>query len=620
MPLEPLSSGEAEELLGQLLHGVDLTAEERARLLAAAQGNPFFLQQMVAMRTEAGEDAATVPPTIQAVLTARIDRLPPSQRAVIERGSIEGGTFHRGSLLALLPYEAQPELDANLDELLRRELIHRDRPDLEDEDAYRFDHILIRDATYGLLSKRARADLHERHARWLEGRTEPMLGEQAELTGYHLEQAFRCRLEVEPAARESYRPLATDGGRHLGTAGRGALARDDLPAAINLLERATSLLPGDDTAVGALTPELGLALTEAGKLSEAEQVLDAAVTQATARGGGATQAHAEVVRLFARLQVDTEAGAGEIRRRFDPLLALFEQDGDDLGLSRLWRLRALVHWIEARSTDAEPAWERAAEHARRAGDERGWAEALSWLASSTYLGPVPVEDGIARCESIRVELSEFRRSQALVLQPLAGLRAMRGEFELARGLLAESSAILTDLGVTMHTAVSHHEVDVALASGDIAGAAALLNTGYERLEEMGEKALLSTTAAMLAHVVFDQGRFEDAWKFTQAAEDTAATDDVSVQVLWRTARARLLAQRGAMEEAKRTAAEAVALAARTDWLTERADALLAQAQVLRAAGDASAAADACRSALDLYTRKGNQVGAQRAHSLLDKDV
>lgn len=621
MPLAPFSPGEAQELLGQLLHGVDLPADERAQLLAVAEGNPLFLQQMVAVRTEAGDDGAgTVPPTIQAVLTARIDRLPANQRAVIERGSIEGGTFHRGSLAALLPDDAQQELDANLGELLRRKLIRRGTPDLENEEAYRFDHILIRDATYGLLPKHVRADLHERHALWLEGRTEPMLGERAELAGYHLERAFHCRMEVEPAARESYRPLAANGGRHLGTAGQAALARDDLPAAINLLGRATTLLSGDEAAVGGLMPELGLALTEAGKLSEAERILDVAVRQATARGDGVAKAHAEVVRLSLRLQVDTEAGTGEIRQKFEPLLALFEEDGDDLGLGRLWRLQALVHWIEARSTDAEPAWERASEHARRAGDERGWAEALSWLASSAYVGPAPVKDGIARCESIRAELGEFRRSQALVLQPLAGLWAMRGEFARARRLLAESSSILTDLGVTMHTAVSHHEAYVALASGDTVGAATLLTKGYERLEEMGEKALLATTAAMLADVVFEQGRLDDAWKFTQVAEDAAAADDLSVQILWRRVRARLLVQRGAAAEAKRMGAEAVALAALTDWLTERADALLSQAEVLGGAGDARAAADACRSAIDLYVRKGNEVGARRAHSLLDKEL
>jgi class 3 adenylate cyclase/tetratricopeptide (TPR) repeat protein len=618
VPLEPLLPGEAGELLEQLISSADMTSEEGATLLVAAEGNPFFLQQMVAVRAEARDDATAVPPTIQAVLTARIDRLPPGERAVIERGSIEGRTFHRGSLAELLPEAAQEDLDANLAELVRRQLIRPGRPDFENEEAYRFDHILIRDATYSLLPKHLRADLHERHARWLERRTDP--GEHAELAGYHFEQAFRCRVDVEPAAREIYQSLATSGGRHLETAGRRALARDDLPAAISLLERATVLLSEDDAALDEIMPELGMALRDAGRLSEAERVLDDAVSQAAARDDARAEAHAEVARLFVRLQVDTDAGAREVRERFDSLRAVFERTDDDLGLGRLWRLRALVFWTEARSTNADAAWECAAKHAQRAGDERGWSDALSWLASSAYIGPAQVEIGIARCETIRAQLSGHRRSQALVLHPLAGLRAMRGEFAVARSLLADSNAILTELGVTMHTAVSHHEAFVALISGDAAGAEAVLRTGYERLAGMGEKALLATTAAILAHVIYEQGRPEDAWEFTQVAEDAAAADDLSAQILWRTVRARLLARRGEMADAERMSAEAVGLAGRTDWLTDHADALLSQAKVFRMAGETKAATEALENAIALYRRKGNTVGARRARSSLDFQV
>ena len=618
--LEPLSPREAGELLEQLVRDADLTTEEPSQLLLPAEGNPFFLQQMVAMRAEAHDDTTAVPPTIQAVLTARIDRLPPGERAVIERGSIEGRTFHRGSLAELLSEEEQEDLDANLAELIRRELIRRGVPDFENEQAYHFDHILIRDATYSLLPKHLRGDLHERHARWVERRIDQKLGEHAELVGYHLEQAFRCHLEVEPSAQETYRLLATSGGRHLGTAGRRALARDDLPAAVNLLERATHLLPDDDPALGDLEPELGMALTEAGRLSEAEGILDVAVAHAAARGDSGARAHAEVAGLFARLQMDTDAGAREVRERSDPLQATFERGDDDLGLGRLWRLRALVSWIEANSADADAAWERAAEHAQRAGDDRGWSEALSWLASSAYVGPAHVDDAIARCESIRGQLSGRRLSQALVLHPLAGLRAMRGEFAAARHLLAESNAIFTDLGVTMHTAVSHHEAFVALVSGDAAGAEAVLRTGYERLAKMGEKALLATTAAMLAHVLYEQRRLDDAWAFTRAAKEASAANDLSAQIMWRAVRARLLARKGEMAEAKRLSAEAVALAAPTDWLTDRADSLLSQAQVLRMAGDTRAAMDAFQDAIGLYSRKGNTIGARHARSSLDIQV
>ena len=165
--LEPLSTDEASALLGEL-GGAELTADERAQLLTTAEGNPFFLQQMAANRAETPEAPIAASPTIQAVLTARIDRLGPAERAIVEHGSIEGRTFHRGVLVDLLPDEYADHLGASLAALIRRELIRAARPDLEGEQAFRFSHILIRDATYVLMPKQRRAHLHERFARWLE--------------------------------------------------------------------------------------------------------------------------------------------------------------------------------------------------------------------------------------------------------------------------------------------------------------------------------------------------------------------------------------------------------------------------------------------------------------------
>lgn len=620
LELEPLPPEVAHELLNQLDRGADIGADDRARLLATAEGNPFFLQQMIAMRTELPEEAGGIPPTIQAVLTARIDGLSVAERAVIERGSIEGRTFHRRPLAELLSEEDRDQLDANLAALVSRDLIHLGRPDFEDEQAYRFNHILIRDATYSGIPKHLRADLHERHAGWLERRADRDPSDHAELIGYHLERAFRCHVELEPAAEERYRPLAVRAGGRLGAAGRAALARDDLPAAIGLLDRATELIPEGNAARSALLPELGTALTDAGRLPEAELVLDRAVAEASAHRRAAAEAHALVAWLFVRLQVDTEAGARGVRERFDALLSTFERAGDDLGLGRLWRLRGLVHWIEARSGEADTAWRRAVDHAHRAGDERGWSSALSWLASSALSGPAPVDEAIARCRTIREQLSGHRREQASVLDHLAGLHAMRGEFAAARKLIAEREAVMTELGVTMHTAVSHDEAFVAMLSGDAAGAEAVLRAGYERLIEMGEKALLASTAAMLAQTACEQGHLDDAWDFTLTAEQTAAADDLSAQIGWRSARARILARRDDVREAKVLSEEAVRLAARTDWLSDHADVLLSRAEVLGLADEPAAAADALQGAIALYERKGNTIGLRRARSMLAAQI
>ena len=137
---------------------------------------------------------------------------------------------------------------------------------------------------------------------------------------------------------------------------------------------------------------------------------------------------------------------------------------------------------------------------------------------------------------------------------------------------------------------------------------------------MGERALLSSTAAMLAHALYEQDRLDEAWAFTEVAEETAAADDLSAQVTWRSERARLLARRGAFADAKRIAAEAVRIAARTDWLAEHGDALLAQAEVLQRADEPAAAAAALREAVGLYERKGNQIGVRRASAMQVMDV
>ena len=614
--LEPLSMGDANALFARMPEGTELSSEERDRVLAASEGNPFFLQQMVAVRAELGAEADAIPPTIQAVLTSRIDRLPEPERAALEGAAIEGRSFHRGALAELVAAPHREALDGALASLADRGLISPGPSGFTNEAAYRFDHILIRDATYSLIPKRTRAELHERHAGWLEQRSDYELGEHEEVIGYHLEQAVRCRLELEPAARERHRELAVRGADHLGAAGRVSYARDDMPAAINLLERATALLPEDEPARGSLLPELGSALTDAGRLAEAEGALDTAVDEASRRGDDRAMAHATVARLFLRLQVDTELATREVRGGFESLRETFEAAGDELGLGRLWRLRGLIHWIEAQAASADGAWERAADHSRRAGDERGWAESLSWLASSAYVGPVHVDAAIERCERIRAQLGGHRRAQALVLDHLAAIRAMRGELEAARGLIADSRALLGELGVSMHTAVSHDEALVALASGDAPGAEAALRAGYERLAEMGEKALLADTAAMLAHAVYEQGRYDEAWELTQEAEAAADPDDLSAQMGWRTSRARLLARRGDLAEAKRLSGEAVELAARTDWLSDHAEALLAHGEVLRMSSQPEEAAAAIREARSLYERKGNEVGTRRARSLL----
>jgi ATP/maltotriose-dependent transcriptional regulator MalT len=169
----------------------------------------------------------------------------------------------------------------------------------------------------------------------------------------------------------------------------------------------------------------------------------------------------------------------------------------------------------------------------------------------------------------------------------------------------------------MHSAVTHYDAFVALLAGDPAGAEAVLRSGYEQLDAMGERSLLATTAGLLARALIAQGRDDEAWAYLDVADDAAAADDLSVHMVSRAERARLLVRRGAAGEAERLSAEAVAVAARTDWLADHAGTLVARAEVLRATGDGSGARATVAEALALYERKGDEVSAARARGLLD---
>ena len=195
---------------------------------------------MVALLRESPGGAVAVPPTIQALLAARLDQLDPAERVVLERGSVEGRVFHRGAVQALSPDEAQ--LVGPLTALVRRELLRPDRPQFPGEDAFRFRHLLIRDAAYDALPKATRAELHERFATWIAERGADLV-ELDEIVGYHLERAYRYRVELGPAD-EAALALSERAAERLAAAGTKAAARGDMRAAtVSLLARAVALLP-----------------------------------------------------------------------------------------------------------------------------------------------------------------------------------------------------------------------------------------------------------------------------------------------------------------------------------------------------------------------------------------
>jgi predicted ATPase/DNA-binding SARP family transcriptional activator/class 3 adenylate cyclase len=626
--LEPLSYDDCAELIANLRGPEQLPAKSEARIAEAAEGNPLFAEELLAMvidevraeptdRDPAPDDASrlSLPPTIQALLSARLELLPDDERALLELASVEGTQFHRGAVSELAPSRSEVSLDSGLSALVRRDLIRPDRVTFAGEQAFRFRHVLIRDAAYESLRKDARAELHERFAGWLERTAGPRLPEFEEIVGYHLELAYRYVWLLRSAHAPAH-ALAARASRRLESAGRRALRRSDLPAALGLLERAAALPVDDDPTRANLLVDLAATQIEAGKLTKAKSVLSEAGRLAAAQHDAHASAHVEVQRQFLQLEEVTEHGTEEAKQVVERVLPVFEEADDRLGLCRALRLRAYLHWIEAGAAAAARAWEQAAEHARLAGAERERIELLTWVASSLFFGPTPVDEAIITCEQIRAEVSADTAAEAATLNPLAGLHAMGGRFALARELLATSRSLLADIDPTLNLAVSHPRAIVEMLAGDPATAEAYLKADSETLDEMKDKALLSTTDAFRAQALLAQERDEEAEHYTRLSEQRAATSDLLTQIIWRSVRARIRARHGCIDQAEALAREAVSLAMQTDFLNQRGDALLDLAHVLHDAGRPEAAGARASEALDLYEQKGNSVAAANARSFL----
>jgi tetratricopeptide (TPR) repeat protein len=604
--LEELSEHDAHELVESLAHD-GLRGVDAERVVQTAEGNPLFLEQLVTTLAERGE--GELPPSIQAVLAARIARLDSGERIVLERAAVEGRNFKLSSVATLLPESEQAGLGQRLMALMRRQLIQPDPSAFAGEDDYRFNHALIQEAAYSGMSKELCAELHERLANWLALTDD---GED-EIVGYHLEQAYRCSDQlglVGPAERA----LAREAKTRLEAAGRKALLRGDAGGAGGLFERAASLLAPDDPARLSLLPTLGAAFFEAGRFADADRVLAEALERSTDE---LLEARARVEQQFVRLQTQTGA-IDDVERVADAAVKVFQEHEDDSGQSRAWCLKATIAWIGGQAATADEAWQRGAECALRAGDKREVFEILDWRASAAVVGPTPVDEAIELCVQIRDQVRSSPVAMAETLHPLAVLYAMRGEFDVARVLVNEGNAIIEELGRIYSAGLSHHEAFVEMLAGEPAVAEERLRRAYETLEEMGEKTLLASTAAFLAQAIYAQDRPEEAFHFSLVSRELAEDEDLSAQVVGRGASAKILARQGRGDEAEPLARQAVELAASTDFLTHRGEAFLDLAEVLQLNGRATEAEKALRAGLELFERKGDIVSGERARTCLEQ--
>ena len=328
--LEPLSDDETTALADQLLPEAALDADTHDRLVAAAEGNPLFLEQLVAHVAETG--LLEPPETLRALLAARLDQLGPGERGVLERAAVVGRDFALADVTELLDASAAPTATAHLDVLARRGFIRH-----VGGTAFRFRHWLIHDAAYRAAPKELRAKLHERFADVLARR-----GADDELIGYHLEHAYLLSTELAPADRHAQR-LAEDAGRRLGAAGIRAWKRGEALTASNLLTRSAGLLPAEDEERRELLCELGIALSTAGETARADKTLHEATEIAARASDRRIELRARIELAAAHLLDEQGSSAQQLFELADTAIPVFEGLGDNRSLGRTWMLTGWVH-------------------------------------------------------------------------------------------------------------------------------------------------------------------------------------------------------------------------------------------------------------------------------------
>jgi class 3 adenylate cyclase/tetratricopeptide (TPR) repeat protein len=620
--LAGLDAGAATRLAANVIGATELPAAVAGRVLATSEGNPLFVGELVRMlvadgalkregdRWTAGVELAHVemPPTIQALLAARIERLRPEERTVLERAAVVGRQFSRAAVTHLLPREIG-DLDARLEALRRSELIESDAGWYLGEPALRFHHVLVRDAAYRRLLKNTRAELHARFADWLETRVGDAV-EHDETMGWHLEQAHQNLRELGPVDARG-RTLGERAARHLAAAGRRALARDDLPLASGLLGRALDRLDSTDPVRADLALDWCEALLAAGDVGPAGP----AIEELDGFAGESPRLRAWHTCFAGQLAalIDPQS----LRATADAVAAAAEAlaaTGDAAGEAKAHSVHAIALGRLGRVGACEAALDRALAAARRAGDRRRSNAVLASAPLAALWGPSPVTRASGRClDVVRVlRITQGAPAvEAVALRCQGVLEALRGRTEAARRMLASSRRMVEELGITQRLL----EADVFaglvdLLEGDAAAAERSLRSAYEGLRDHGLGIDAAQAAALLGRALLALGRAEEAEVVSHESEALAG-DDLRAAVAWRGVRAEALARRGEHAAAVEFARAAVDTAAATDALLDHADARLALAAVLRAGGRlAEADAEEAR-AIELWEAKGATLLAER---------
>ncbi|MEV7655828.1 adenylate/guanylate cyclase domain-containing protein [Streptomyces anulatus] len=598
------------------------------RLLARAGGNPLYLEQLLVgdradptAASRPGEPAAEedLPPTLQALLGARIGALARAERGVVDLAAVIGREFTAPELVRLElsvrageghdagrlagAAGAAPEQRRYVEEALavlgRRRLVESGPSEGREAAAYRFSSGLVHEVAYASLSKRAKA---ERHAWAAELPSVLRSGDGA--VGGHLERAYRYRAELglldDPARRLRERAAAA-----LGRAGAQAAARSDLHWAHGLLERAVDLCPGDPAA----TRRLGEVRVALGRTGEGAELLRLVRDS----GGDAVEAAHARLALAVLDPGGPGPGPAAVARS---VLPVFEAAGDSTGRARAHLRLAQQFQRSGRHEEAERDQARALEHAVLAGAEPERAGALGAIGVSLWRGPVPVPAAVIRCRTLLAAHGAGRPTVRVTLNcPLAVLHALQSRPDEAHRCLAEAERLAGKLGFAeaeVFLPVFRATVEALL--GNSAAALDLLGRADAAARRTGAAGMRTAVALDAARLELDAGREDRAAARLAGVGDTSGlsrADAVDLAGL----RARL-AVRDRPEEAAEHADRAVRASLLTDSPLVQATAELDRAHALAALGRWPEAGVSARSAGAHFTGKGHLPGVRRVSGFL----
>ena len=630
--LEPLSEADGDTLVRELLGG-DLPEAVAARIVTAAEGNPLFVEELVGMllddghlsRVDGGVELAgavervELPPTIQALLAARLDRLSNAERGVVERASIEGQVFHLGALAAL--GAAREEILPTVRTLARKQLFRSDQAALPGQDAYRFRHILIREAAYERVAKEVRARWHEAFADWLEALAGERISEYEEVLGHHLAEAARYRLEIGDIGAETT-ALARRAASLFRRVADRAAAQGDFTAAAGLLRRAAALLPAEDPARPIAVADCAGWLLTAGHMDAAAALSKAASAAAEASGDRASQLVCHSLARMVEISASREVGVEDERTALDDARAAAaetERAGRLGEAARLWYITAIWEGNTLlRCAKAREAAERTLELAQRVGSP--WLEAFGAVGGVMYLlrGRGRIPDLLRTGEETA---SKFGRAIRVdYLADAAMLLAQRGEADAALATVADVIAIGQELGYKAYVSQWINGA-VLIDAGRPAEAIEPLELAATNAGEMGDVGSASSILGLLARALALTGQVDEAARRSAQARTLSAPSDRWSALLWRGAAVRVCAAQSRPDEARALADELVAILADIDYPGIEFPARLDAAEGYRAAGDCEAAEALLRRAItDSDEREATGLGRHAAAALEGVDT